>query len=114
MQVLAHPLLRRDIEGLAEHVYTVSGSADAARRRIHEVHHLIEQVIENPSLGTLLGKDLPEWRARHGGTGRRITVVFRHDAEANQIQVALVAFGGEDWVNRSPGRTAHFSGRLGA
>ncbi|WP_371832241.1 type II toxin-antitoxin system RelE/ParE family toxin [Paracoccus benzoatiresistens] len=111
MQVLAHPLLRRDIEGLAEHVHAVSGSADAARRRLREVHDLIEQVIENPSLGTSVGEALPGWRVRHGGRGRRITLVFRHDAEADEIHLALVSFGGEDWANRSPGRTTHFPDR---
>ena len=109
MRILAHPLLRRDIEGLAQHVYAVSGSADAARRRIREVHELIGQVLEDPTLGTLLGDGLPEWRVRHGGARRRITVVFRHDAATAQTYIALVAFGGENWTARTNTRTGYFS-----
>ncbi len=110
MRIVAHPLLDRDILGMAEHVFTVSGDAGAARRRIAEARDLIAALVEEPGSGVALGDGLPGWRARHGGGGRRITVVFRHDAAAGALYIALVGFGGQDWQGRASGR-AEFAGR---
>ena len=105
MRVVPHPLLERDIVGIAEHIHAVSGDAAAARRRIIEVRDLIAAIVEEPALGTALGGPLAGWRVRHGGGGRRITVVFRHDAGQEVLYVALVAFGGQDWMGQAAGRS---------
>ena len=105
MRIVPHPLLGRDIVGIAEHVHAVSGDAAAARRRIAEVRDLIAAIADEPGLGVALGEDLTGWRVRHGGNGRRITVVFRHDAADDALYVALVAFGGQDWEGRAVGRS---------
>ena len=110
MRVVLHPLLERDIVGIAEHVHAVSGDAAAARRRIVEVRDLIAAIVEEPALGTALGQPLAGWRVRHGGGGRRITVVFRHDAGQGALYLALVAFGGQDWEGRAAGRWGPGSG----
>jgi hypothetical protein len=41
---------------------------------------------------------LSEWRVRHGGRDRAITIVFKADPDTNTVFVALVAFGGRDWI----------------
>ena len=65
---------------MAEHVFAVSGDGAAARKRITEARELIEAIASQPGLGTGLDGSLTGWRVRHGGQGRRITIVFRHDA----------------------------------
>ena len=105
MRVVPHPLLERDIVGIAEHVHAVSGDAAAARRRIAEVRELVGAIVEEPGLGTALGGPLFGWRVRHSGGGRRITVVFRNDASRKALYVALIAFGGQDWERRAAGRS---------
>lgn len=97
MRVIPHPLLERDIVGMAEHVFAVSGNGDAARRRISEARELIEAIVSEPGLGTILDGALAGWRVRHGGQARRVTVVFRHDSSLDALYIALVAFGGRDW-----------------
>ena len=105
LRVVPHPLLERDIVGIAEHVHAVSGDAAAARRRIAEVRDLVAAIVEEPGLGTALGGPMSGWRVRHGGAGRRITIVFRHEANRDALYVALVAFGGQDWEGRAAGRS---------
>lgn len=105
MRIVPHPLLERDIVGIAEHVHAISGDAMAARRRIGEVRDLIAAVIEEPGLGTALDGAMSGWRVRHGGRGRRITVVFRHDPGQDALYVALVAFGGQNWKGKAVGRS---------
>lgn len=97
MKVVPHPLLERDIVGMAEHIFAVSGDGAAARRRILEARELIEAVVAETGLGTTLDAPLDGWRVRHGGRNRRITVVFRHDAASDALYIALIAFGGRDW-----------------
>ena len=106
MRIIPHPFLERDIVGIAEHVHSVSGDAAAARRRIAEVRDLIAAIADEPGLGVALAGDVAGWRVRHGGGGRRITVVFRHDAADDALYVALVAFGGQDWERRVAGRSS--------
>ena len=105
MRIVPHPLLEQDIVGIAEHVHAVSGDAAAALRRIAEVRDLIAAIADEPGFGVPLDGDLAGWRVRHGGTGRRITVVFRHDAGRGALYVALVAFGRQDWEERAAGRS---------
>ena len=105
MRIVPHPLLERDIVGIAEHVHAVSGDAMAARRQIIEVRDFFAAITEEPGLGTALYRALSGWRVRHGGRGRRITVVFRHDPGQDALYVALVAFGGQDWKRSAVGRS---------
>ena len=51
-----------------------------------------------------LAAPLDGWLVRHGGRGHRITVVFRADVERDVLYVALVAFGGQDWMSEGAGR----------
>ena len=105
MRVVPHPLLERDIVGIAEHVFAISGDGVAARRRISEARDLIEAIAAEPDLGTTLDGLLEGWRVRHGGRDRRVTAVFRHDAALDTLYVALVAFGGRDWETHAAGRS---------
>jgi hypothetical protein len=47
---------------------------------------------------------LDGWLVRHGGTGQRLTIVFKPDVDAAQIYLALVAFGGRDWMRLASAR----------
>jgi len=46
---------------------------------------------------------------RHGGADRRITIVFRLTEAEDCLQIALVAFGGQNWMNTAPDRSAVFA-----
>ena len=105
MKLVPHPLLERDIVGMAEHVYAVSGDTAAARQRVIEVRDLIAAIAQEPSLSVALEGILTGWRVRHGGRGRRITVVFRHDADHDTLYLALLAFGGQDWETHAGERS---------
>ena len=108
MKLVPHPLLERDIIGMAEHVFRVTGDPEAARRRLAETRALIGDIMREPALGSRLGEQAEGWRIRHGARDRRISVVFRHDPEADRLYLALVAFGGQDWTTRLAARTRHF------
>ena len=105
MKVVPHPLLERDLVGIAEHVFAVSGDGAVARKRISGARALIQAIAADPRLGTTLDGGLAGWRVRHGGQGRRITVVFRHHTALDAIFVALVAFGGRGWEAYAAGRS---------
>ena len=45
-----------------------------------------------------LSAPLDGWLVRHGGRGHRITIVFKADLDLGALYVALVAFGGQDWI----------------
>jgi len=51
---------------------------------------------ENPTSGTSLSDALAGWRVRHGGTRRWITIVFRLAVPGDRLQIALVAFSGQN------------------
>ena len=89
---------------MAEHVYTVSGDVDAARRRLDQVEALLADILAQPALGARLGGPMAGWQVRHGGAGRALTVVYRIDGD--WVLVVLVAFGGQDWLTRGSGRNA--------
>lgn len=110
MRIVPHPLLESDIIAMAEHVYAVSGDADAARRRIAEARALLDSVRDDPDLGRPLSGELAGWRVRHGGQRRQISVVYRHDAAMDCLYLALVTFGGQDWTGRATGRHDQFPG----
>ncbi|MCA0421879.1 MAG: type II toxin-antitoxin system RelE/ParE family toxin [Proteobacteria bacterium] len=86
--------------GIVEHIIDVTqGDFDAAARRLDEIDALIRDIAANPTSGMRLTGPLDGWLVRHGGRGHRLTIVFRADLEREVLQIALVAFGGQDWVS---------------
>ena len=65
---------------------------------VQRVDTLLRSIADNPTSGVRLEGRLAGWLVRHGGTGHRLTIVFRPDVEADIIYLALVAFGGRDWM----------------
>ena len=109
IRIERHPLVRRDLRELARHVAEVSGDLSAAERRLDQVDALLADILLNPQSGTSLSAALPGWRVRHGGTGRRITIVFRLTDPGDRLQIALVAFGGQNWLGTAPDRSGEFT-----
>ena len=96
-----HPLVDRDLIAMVEHIVeTTGGDIEAAARRLDEVDALLREIAANPASGARLS----DWLARHGGRGRRIRIVFRADLDAGVLHVALVAFGGQDWMTMAEER----------
>ena len=110
IRIKQHPLVRQDLRELARHVADISGDPRAAVRRLDQVEALLRDILETPYSGTLLDEGLPGWRVRHGGEGRRITIVFRLTEAGDCLQIALVAFGGQDWMGAAPRRSEGFEG----
>ena len=91
--------------GIFDHVFeTTQGNLAAAERRLDEIDDLLRAIAENPASGVRLDRSLAGWLVRHGGRGRMITVVFRPDLEARLIHIALIAFGGRNWLDEATGR----------
>ncbi len=100
MRQSKHPLVERDLVGIVEHIIDVTqGDFDAAARRLDEIDALIRDIAANPTSGMRLTGPLDGWLVRHGGRGHRLTIVFRADLARDVLQIALVAFGGQDWVS---------------
>jgi plasmid stabilization system protein ParE len=106
IRIERHPLVRRDLRELARHVADVSGDPGAAERRLDQVDALVADILANPNSGAFLSAKLPGWRVRHAGADRRITIVFRLTEAGDCLQIALVAFGGQNWMNTAPDRSA--------
>ena len=105
MQLVQHPFVERDLIGIVEHIVSITeGDYTAAYRRLDEVDALLGSVLENPTSGVRLRGELDSWLVRHGGTGQRLTVVFKPDLEKKCIYLAMVAFGGRDWTRAAVGR----------
>jgi plasmid stabilization system protein ParE len=99
MRFIRHPFFERDLIGIVDHIVEVTqGDTAAANRRLDEVDTILKTIAENPTSGMRLTGELTGWLVRHGGSGHRLTVVFRPDVQAGQIYLALVAFGGRDWT----------------
>ena len=109
IRIERHPLVRRDLRELARHVVEVSGDLRAAERRLDQVDALLADILTNPHSGANLSEKLPGWRVRHGGAGRRITIVFRLTEAGGCLQIALVAFGGQNWTDTAPDRSEAFT-----
>jgi plasmid stabilization system protein ParE len=106
MRQVLHPLVRRDVTGIFDHVLeTTRGSLAAAERRLDEIDDLLAAIAGNPASGIRLDGRLAGWLARHGGRGQMITVVFRADIEADFIHIALIAFGGRNWLDDAADRS---------
>lgn len=100
MRQSKHPLVERDLIGIVEHIIDVTqGDFDAAARRLDEIDALIRDIAANPTSGMRLTGPLDGWLVRHGGRGHRLTIVFRANLARDVLQIALVAFGGQDWVS---------------
>ena len=98
MRQIRHPLVERDIIGIAEHIVDVTqGDFAAARRRLDQIDDLLHAISQNPTSGARLSGELDGWFVRFGGTDRKISIVFRPDVAQQVLFIALVAFGGRDW-----------------
>jgi hypothetical protein len=53
-----------------------------------------------------LSPPLNGWLVRHGGRGHRITIVFKASLDLDALYIALVAFGGQDWIAEGNTRKA--------
>ena len=105
MRVVRHPLVDRDLIAMVEHIVEVtSGDFVAAARRLDEVDDLLVAIQSNPHSGVRLSGALDGWLVRHGGRGHRITIVFRANPDQDCVFVALVAFGGQDWMTEGGAR----------
>jgi plasmid stabilization system protein ParE len=91
--------------GIFDHVLeSTQGNLAAAERRLDEIDDLLRAIADTPASGVRLDGPLAGWLVRHGGSGRMITVVFRPDLEARLIHIALIAFGGRNWLDAATGR----------
>jgi plasmid stabilization system protein ParE len=99
MRVVRHPLVDRDLIALVNDIVEVTdGDFVAAARRLDEVDQLLAAIQDTPHSGVRLSGALNGWLVRHGGRGQRITIVFHSDPDQDCVLVALVAFGGQDWM----------------
>lgn len=105
MRFVRHPFFERDLIGIVDHIVDVTdGDLAAASRRLDEIDALIQKIAANPQSGARLGGKLDGWLVRHGGTGHRLTIVFKADLDARHVYIALVAFGGRDWMRLASAR----------
>ncbi|SMD14979.1 hypothetical protein [Primorskyibacter flagellatus] len=105
MRFVRHPFFERDLVGIVDHIVEVTdGDVAAAGRRLDEVDALLETIASNPNSGVRLTGRLDGWLVRHGGVGHRLTIVFKPDIDAEIIYLALVAFGGRDWMKLASAR----------
>ena len=111
MRQIRHPLVDADIDGIVDHVLAVSGDFDAAERRLDEIDALLAAIAERPLSGIRLDGALDGWLVRHGGRDLAITIVFRTDVEHDTLWIALVAFGGRNWLDLAEGRRAFEASR---
>jgi plasmid stabilization system protein ParE len=101
MLAILHPLVDGDIDSIADHIFEATdGDFAAVDRRVTEIHTLLVSIAGNPRSGTRLSGRLDGWLVRHGGRGQAITVAFRPAPDLQAVYIALVAFGGQDWMMR--------------
>ncbi|HQU70408.1 MAG TPA: type II toxin-antitoxin system RelE/ParE family toxin [Albidovulum sp.] len=105
MRLIRHPLVGHDLIALVDHIVEVTqGDFAAAARRLDEIDGLLADIAANPQSGVRLGGSLEGWLVRHGEREHRLTIVFRADMLREEIYIALVAFGGQDWMTTGAGR----------
>jgi plasmid stabilization system protein ParE len=85
-------------------VRVTRGDIAAVARRLDEIDALIADIAANPTSGVRLPGDLSGWLVRHGGRGRRLTIVFRADPDTEVVYIAVIAFGGRDWTSDAGAR----------
>lgn len=107
MRFIQHPFFERDIIGIANHIFEVTqGDTGAASRRLDQIDALLAEIASNPASGLRLSGHLEGWLVRHGGTRNRLTIVFKPDFPNKTIYLALVAFGGRNWMKVAAARRA--------
>lgn len=105
MRLVPHPFVSRDFDGIVEHIVTTTGGDfGAALKRLGEIDALAASILANPNSGRRLSGPLDGWFLRHGGRDQMVTMVFRPDAARQSLFLALVAFGGRDWLSLAPVR----------
>ena len=105
MRFIRHPFFERDLIGIVNHIVEVTGGdVAAASRRLEEIEALIQEISANPTSGARRSGKLDGWLVRHGGAGQRLTIVFKPDVDAGQVYLALLAFGGRDWMRLASAR----------
>ena len=105
MRIVRHPFVERDMIGIVDHIVSITeGDYAAAYRRLDEIDALLGSVLENPTSGVRLRRELDSWLVRHGGAGQRLTIVSKPDLDNDCIYLAMVAFGGRDWMKAAAGR----------
>lgn len=105
MSFIRHPFFERDLIGIVDHIVEVTdGDVAAASRRLDEIDALIQEISANPTSGARLSGKLDGSLVRHGGAGQRLTIVFKPDVDALQVYLALIAFGGRDWIRLASAR----------
>lgn len=105
MRLVPHPLVTRDIDGIVDHILAVTGGdIAAAERRLDEIDALTEAILANAGSGVRLSPPLEGWLVRHGGRDQMITAVFRPDAKKGCVYLAVIAFGGRNWLSVASSR----------
>ena len=105
MRLIRHSLVKRDLMALVDHIVEATQrDLDATVRRLDEIDILLAEITANPLSGVRLPTPLEGWLVRHGGRGHRITIVFRADVNRDALYVALIAFGGRDWLTQGNAR----------
>ena len=71
MRLIRHPLVKRDLLELVDHIVeSTQGDVAAASRRLDEIDALLAEIAANPGSGMRLAAPLDGWLVRHGGRGR--------------------------------------------
>lgn len=92
-------MVKHDLLALVDHIVeTTQGDFAAATRRLDEIDALLEEIAANPASGMRLSPPLDGWLVRHEGRGHRIAIVFKSNLGLDALYIALVAFGGQDWI----------------
>jgi plasmid stabilization system protein ParE len=110
-RVALHPLVFDDVARSNLHIVDATGDPDAGLRRVSEIDSLIASIAQDPLLGARLDGLLEGFRRRHGGTDRRVTIIYAVDDEQALVRMHLVAFGGQNWSARAAVRPAARSER---
>jgi hypothetical protein len=105
-RVALHPLVFEDVARLNQHIFDATGDANAGLRRVSEIDALIGSIAQDPFLGAPLKGALKGFRRRHGGTDRRVTIIYAVDEAQALVRIHFVAFGGQNWSARAVGRPA--------
>ncbi|WP_139284115.1 type II toxin-antitoxin system RelE family toxin [Rubrimonas cliftonensis] len=110
-RVALHPLVFDDLVRLHRHIVDATGDPDAGSRRVSEIDALIGSIAQDPFLEAPLKGAREGFRRRHGGTDRRVTIIYAVDDETALVRIQLVAFGGQNWSARAAVRPAARSER---
>lgn len=101
-----HPLVRSDLQTIAELIAEYSG-LETARRRLQEIEDAVRKLEDTPHIGSLRHEIAEGLRAIPAG--RRTVVAFTVDDTEHAVYVYAITYGGADWasrVSRRSGRSA--------